>query len=270
MWKRRQLKRSARSALRANYWRCVLAALILACVTGGVSGVVGGGIGAAGSSAGMTGYHHFVTSQAGQTVLPDGTEAFSDIDVPDISVPSESGAAAGKEAVGWDDVLELVTQMPEVRALLEQLSQLDRSDMTTVLAVVGGIVGAILLFAFLVQLLIINPLIAGCKYFFAHNSREKAMVGTVASGYDCGYGRVVKGMFLKGLFLFFWTLLLIVPGIIKSFSYRMVPYILIDQPELTATEAITRSRQMMQGNKWRAFVLDLSFILWYIPRSSVA
>ena len=44
----------------------------------------------------------------------------------------------------------------------------------------------------------------------------------------------------------------------------MVPYILVDQPELTATQAITRSRQMMKGNKWRAFVLDLSFILWYL------
>ena len=61
-----------------------------------------------------------------------------------------------------------------------------------------------------------------------------------------------------------WTCLFIIPGIIKSYSYRMVPYILADNPELGAVEAITLSRQMMDGNKGRAFLLDLSFIGWTI------
>ena len=69
-------------------------------------------------------------------------------------------------------------------------------------------------------------------------------------------------MFLRDLFIGLWSLLFIIPGIIKSYEYRMVAYILADQPELTRKEAFELSRKMMNGNKWNAFVLDLSFIGW--------
>ena len=62
--------------------------------------------------------------------------------------------------------------------------------------------------------------------------------------------------FLTGLYIVLWTLLFIIPGIIKSFSYAMAPYILAEHPEMTASEAITESRHMMDGNKWRLFCLD--------------
>lgn len=59
-----------------------------------------------------------------------------------------------------------------------------------------------------------------------------------------------------------WSLLLIVPGIIKAYEYRMVPYLLGENPGMSANEAFTLSSEMMSENKWNAFVLDLSFILW--------
>lgn len=68
--------------------------------------------------------------------------------------------------------------------------------------------------------------------------------------------------FLMGLFTFLWSLLFVIPGIIKSFSYAMTPYILAEHPEMTATEAITESRRIMAGNKWRLFCLGFSFIGW--------
>lgn len=68
--------------------------------------------------------------------------------------------------------------------------------------------------------------------------------------------------FLVGLFTFLWSLLLVIPGIIKSFSYAMTPYILAENPGMTATEAITESRRVMDGNKWRLFCLSFSFIGW--------
>ena len=71
-------------------------------------------------------------------------------------------------------------------------------------------------------------------------------------------------LFLNDLFLTLWTMLLIVPGIIKSYSYRMVPYILADEPDLSPTDTITRSRQMMDGHKWHAFCYDISFIGWFL------
>lgn len=67
--------------------------------------------------------------------------------------------------------------------------------------------------------------------------------------------------FLTGLYLFLWTLL-VIPGIVKGYSYAMTPYIMAEYPELTANEAITRSREIMDGNKWRLFCLGFSFIGW--------
>ena len=78
-------------------------------------------------------------------------------------------------------------------------------------------------------------------------------------------GRLGKGIGMKllmTLYLVLWTLLFIVPGIIKSFSYAMTAYILTEHPEMKVNDAITLSRQMMKGNKWRLFCLDLSFIGW--------
>ena len=68
--------------------------------------------------------------------------------------------------------------------------------------------------------------------------------------------------FLMGLFTLLWTLLFIIPGLIKTYSYAMTPYILAEHPEMTATEAITESRRIMDGNKWRLFCLSFSFIGW--------
>ena len=67
--------------------------------------------------------------------------------------------------------------------------------------------------------------------------------------------------FLTSLYLFLWSLL-IIPGIVKGYSYAMTPYIMAEHPELTANEAITRSREIMDGNKWRLFCLGFSFIGW--------
>ena len=67
---------------------------------------------------------------------------------------------------------------------------------------------------------------------------------------------------LNGVLIFLWSLLLVIPGIIKSLSYAMSFYILADHPELSANEARKRSMEMMHGNKWRLFCLYFSFIGW--------
>ena len=70
-------------------------------------------------------------------------------------------------------------------------------------------------------------------------------------------------MFMTGLFYALWSLL-IIPAFVKCFSYAMVPYILAEDPNKNWKEVITESRQMMNGNKWNLFVLELSFIGWLI------
>lgn len=76
------------------------------------------------------------------------------------------------------------------------------------------------------------------------------------------WGRKVWGMFLMNFFISLWSLLLIIPGFIKYYAYALTPYILIDNPELSANQAINLSQKMMKGHKFDMFILHLSFIGW--------
>lgn len=67
---------------------------------------------------------------------------------------------------------------------------------------------------------------------------------------------------LVGIFTFLWSLLFIIPGVIKSYSYSMTAFILAEHPEISENSAITRSRELMDGNKWRLFCLMFSFVGW--------
>ena len=76
------------------------------------------------------------------------------------------------------------------------------------------------------------------------------------------WGRKVWGMFLMNFFISLWSLLLIIPGFIKLYAYALTPYILIDNPEISANQAINLSQKMMKGHKFDMFILHLSFIGW--------
>lgn len=78
------------------------------------------------------------------------------------------------------------------------------------------------------------------------------------------YGRNLTGGLLMILYVFLWTLLFIIPGVIKSFAYAMTPFIIKDYPELSANQAISLSQKMMKGHKFDYFWLMLSFIGWYL------
>lgn len=101
-------------------------------------------------------------------------------------------------------------------------------------------------------------------HFFTENTEAGPVpVSTIKAGFQ-NYGHNFVVMLLRDVYLLLWFLLLIVPGIIKAYSYCMVPYILAEHPELSANEVITRSREMMNGHKWQAFKLDLSFFGWIL------
>ena len=81
-------------------------------------------------------------------------------------------------------------------------------------------------------------------------------------GFDVNYKRNVGTILLMEIYTFLWSFLFIIPGIVKMYEYSMIPYILADDPDVDRKEAFSISKEMMKGNKWRAFILDLSFILW--------
>ena len=70
--------------------------------------------------------------------------------------------------------------------------------------------------------------------------------------------------FLRGLYVFLWSLLFVIPGLIKIYSYAMTPFIMAENPEMTANEAITASRELMDGHKGELFILDLTFFGWML------
>lgn len=99
--------------------------------------------------------------------------------------------------------------------------------------------------------------------FLSFSRNEEASVGNLFDGFK-DYGRVFITMLLLGVYTVLWTLLLIVPGIIKSYSYMMTPYVLKDNPEMSGNAAIEESMRLMDGHKMDLFILHLTFIGWVI------
>jgi hypothetical protein len=87
---------------------------------------------------------------------------------------------------------------------------------------------------------------------------------TLFSGFSREYWSLVKGQFYANLRIFLYTLLLVIPGVIKSYEYTFVPYLLAENPALSPARAAELSSQMTSGEKWNIFKLQLSFLGWYI------
>lgn len=99
------------------------------------------------------------------------------------------------------------------------------------------------------------------RYLLNQHDGRPFRFGDLFSQFD-RFGTGFAQAFLRNLYTILWTLLFIVPGLIKGFSYAMTPFILADHPEMTASEAITASRKLMDGHKGELFVLGLSFFGW--------
>lgn len=116
---------------------------------------------------------------------------------------------------------------------------------------------------FLLTLALI-PMSWSFSVMFLKNHRdERCDIPDLFAGYK-QFGRVFGTVVLAGIYTLLWSLLFIIPGIIKSFSYALTNFILKDKPELSFNSAIELSMKMMEGNKMRLFLLYLSFIGWSI------
>lgn len=113
-------------------------------------------------------------------------------------------------------------------------------------------------------ILISPPLSVGiCLIYLGLTEGKKAEVGTMFKGFQV-FGKSIWLCILIAVFTFLWSLLFMVPGIVKSYSYSMAYYILADNPEMTAREALRESKEIMKGHKMDLFVIHLSFILWCV------
>ena len=124
-------------------------------------------------------------------------------------------------------------------------------------------VGAVIAILFII--FIANPILVGGKrYFIKATKSDKTKIGIIVEVFkNKNLLNISVIMFLKGIYNLLWCLT-IIGGIIKYYEYRMIPYILAENPKIKRKQAFTLSKQMMKGNKWNTFILDLSFVLWKI------
>ena len=116
----------------------------------------------------------------------------------------------------------------------------------------------------LISVFLLVPLQVGCGRFFLRAAKGTYEVGDMGYAFSPSYMNIVKIMFFRGLYVFLWSLLFIIPGIIKAYEYRMIPFILAENPNISKEEAFEKTKVMMTGDKLNAFVLDLSFFGWML------
>jgi uncharacterized membrane protein len=115
---------------------------------------------------------------------------------------------------------------------------------------------------FIASILITGPMAVGLAIFALSISRKKdARVGQLFEGFE-KFGVSVGAYLLQAIFVILWMLLLIIPGIIAALSYALTFYIIAENDSIGPLEAITKSKEMMQGNKWKLFCLGCRFLGW--------
>ena len=116
--------------------------------------------------------------------------------------------------------------------------------------------------------ILVPSLVIGLNFFSVAMYRGDAtsLEDIFREGFD-NFGRKLGGYLWMELFIYLWSLLFVIPGIIKAISYALTPYILADCKNVRATDALKLSMRMMEGHKWEYFVLGLSFIGWTLLTS---
>lgn len=308
MWTIPELKTHALASFKANYWTCVGVALIAALVSGGGSCSFNQKVGSAPSSSEVREENNDVIQCSQDAEAEEATPAV--LDAGSDSAP----AAVADAAVSGQGAPEDGSAPMTFWGFLRQLSfGNDDSPISVVWIVIAVVVVAVcVVIGFLLRLLLLNPLSAGCCNFFLRNATAKTEFSVIGTPFR-DWKRFVKTMFLRDLFLFLWCLpgllvcfvipllvgimlgvsgldgafdfaerfsrlngiplmlcglafmaaLLAIPVLVKSYSYRLVPYLLSDDPTLSGCAAIDRSRTLMNGHKFHTFLLDFSFIGWF-------
>lgn len=111
--------------------------------------------------------------------------------------------------------------------------------------------------------ILVPSLVIGLNFFSVamYRGEPSSIEDIFREGFD-NFGRKLGGYLWMELFIYLWSLLFVIPGIIKAISYALTPYILADCKNVRATDALKLSMRMMEGHKWEYFVLGLSFIGW--------
>ena len=260
MWKRRDLKAKARKVVKNNYWTALIVCFLLA----------------------------LFTSEFGTSIILiwQGEDSVD----PNYIVKQENIVSDNEKAE--EELSEIKEKEEEFQEKRSGLNQVQLGIIEIIKANVNNLfksekyifriwdaiksfgihetglgVGLILIsiIALIYIILIAEPLrVAGRKFFILASKEQNTKMGVMKEIFKKGnWKNVTYIMFFKNLYNLLWFLT-IIGGVIKFYEYRMIPFILADNPKVSKKEAFELSRKMMKGNKWKTFVIDISFILWYI------
>lgn len=259
MWERKELKDKAKKVVHKNYWTTIVVCFLIALLTGEFGTSI---IGIWQSEDSMDpnyiiNYEKKIIKQEVNRVEPQKKQTKTFFNEKNIKSTLNETQAKVFKAIEAN--LNSVTKSQKYifkiwdAITLFHINQTQRGVMLCI--------GAIIAFAF--TIFVADPLIVGGKkYFLAIREGNNTKIGTMGEVFQKEYWfNVVIIMFLRNIYNALWYLT-IVGGIIKTYEYRMIPYILAENPKMKRKEVFEFSKQMMKGNKWKTFILDISFFGW--------
>lgn len=244
-WTRAELKSRAKTAFKRNYWKCVLVAFIIALVT------PNGGTNITKTFDNFN--QHRNSNYNWDYSAPQYHYNFSNSSLSDSpSVISTGYHSSGHHGTTYGSNPYYSSGYDQGQMFAAALS-----SMVMIVLLIAAIMATAL------SILIFNPLqVGGCSFFLENAWVDSAGPGLLLHAFKHNYKTTILTMFLRNLYIGLWSLLLVIPGIVKAYEYRMIPYLLADHPEMSHQDAFYESKRMMTGYKMEAFVLDLSFIGW--------
>lgn len=252
MWERKELKNKAKKVLYKNYWTTVVVCFLIALLTG-----------------------EFGTSILGVWQSEDSMDPnyilhheMDKIEIQDDEIKTLFREESIKDVLNETQVKVFETVEDNLNSALKSQKYIFKIwdaitsfyFQQTKLGVLLCI-GAIISFAFTV--LIADPLIVGGKkYFLQARKNNNATIEILKDIFQKDHWlNIASIMFIRNIYTALWYLT-IVGGVIKTYEYRMIPYILAENPKINRKKAFALSKEMMKGNKWKTFILDLSFFGW--------
>lgn len=236
MWKRNDLKKKAKAALARNYWKAILVSALLI--------ILGDGVVSAAS---------FGSSQ----------DSYDEERIQEIGTEMEGSTFNVENVV---NTAQRLTEA-ELEDIEDSFNQINESGIAVYVAfftVIFIVVLIIVAVAFIINFCVANPARVGAARFMLKSTDDMGNISELGFAFDHGYKNTVKTEFICALHIFLWSLLFLIPGIYKHYQYYLVDYILAENPGMQPREVLELSKNMMNGQKWKTFVLDLSFILWHM------
>lgn len=258
MWKRKELKNKAKEDVKKNYWTAILVCFLLALLTSefGTSII---GIWQEDDSMDPTyiikNENIIMNDQINNEQLEEAKEKSEEIE-------ERKANLSDIQIKVWEAIENTANSaVKSYKYIFKVWDSIASFNLNQIGLGIGLSLAAVIALVF--TILIAEPLIvAGRRYFIKATEEENAKMNEMGEVFKKGcWINVTITMLLKNIYNVLWYLT-IIGGFIKTYEYKMIPYILAENPKVNRKEAFKLSKEMMRGNKWKTFVLDLSFILW--------